>query len=79
VEQDDSPVAVRTPQTTGRLLSESIALAKARGSTVTPDDGYKEVEERISGRASSKSPFPQQAAEKCTGRLKACPTKACNH
>ena len=53
VEQDHRPVAViKTPQTTGRLLSESIALAESRGSTVTLDDGFmKDVEEGIASRS----------------------------
>jgi len=53
VEQNHRPVAViRTPQSTGRLLSECIALAEARGSTVTLDEGFmKDVEEGIAGRS----------------------------
>jgi antitoxin (DNA-binding transcriptional repressor) of toxin-antitoxin stability system len=38
IERDQRPVAViRTPAVKGRLLSECIALAEARGSAVTPD------------------------------------------
>jgi hypothetical protein len=53
VEQDHRPVAVvRAPEGAGRLLSESIALAEARGSTVTLDDGFmKDVEEGIASRS----------------------------
>ena len=53
VEQDHRPVAViKTPQGTSRLLSESIALAEGRGSTVTLDDGFmKDVEEGIARRS----------------------------
>jgi hypothetical protein len=47
VEKDHRPVAViKTPPVTGRLLSECIALAEARGSTVFLDKGFmKDVEE----------------------------------
>jgi antitoxin (DNA-binding transcriptional repressor) of toxin-antitoxin stability system len=53
VEQDHRPVAViRTPLAKGRLLSECIALAEARGSTVTLDEGFmKDVEEGIASRS----------------------------
>ena len=53
VEQDDRPIAViRGAQPKGRLLSECIALAEARGSTATPDEGYmKDVEQGIAGRS----------------------------
>ena len=41
VEQDHRPVAViRAPLAKGRLLSECIALAEARGSTVTLDPDF---------------------------------------
>jgi len=52
VEQDHHPVAViRSPQPKGRLLSECISLAEARGSTVTLDEGFmKDVEEGIASR-----------------------------
>jgi antitoxin (DNA-binding transcriptional repressor) of toxin-antitoxin stability system len=52
VEQDHRPVAViRAPKRSGRLLSECIALAKARGSTVTLDEGFaKDVEDGIRER-----------------------------
>jgi antitoxin (DNA-binding transcriptional repressor) of toxin-antitoxin stability system len=58
VEQDHRPVAViRTPQGTGRLLSESIALADGRGSTVTLDEGFmKDVEEGIAHRSQPWNP-----------------------
>jgi hypothetical protein len=47
VEQDHRPIVViRSPLPRGRLLSECIALAEARGSTVTLDHGsMKDVEE----------------------------------
>ena len=53
VEQDHRPVAViRSPRAKGRLLSECIALAEARGSTATLDDGFmKDVEEGIARRS----------------------------
>jgi hypothetical protein len=49
VEQDHHPAAViRSPLPKGRLLSECIALAEARDSTVTLDEGFmKDVEEGI--------------------------------
>jgi antitoxin (DNA-binding transcriptional repressor) of toxin-antitoxin stability system len=58
VEQDHRPVAViRTPLAKGRLLSECIALAEARGSTVTLDDGFmNDVEEGIASRSQSWNP-----------------------
>jgi antitoxin (DNA-binding transcriptional repressor) of toxin-antitoxin stability system len=53
VEHDHRPVAViKTAQSTGRLLSECIALAEARGSTVTLDEGFmRDVEEGIASRS----------------------------
>ena len=53
VEQDQRPVAViRSPLPKGRLLSECIALAEARGSTGTLDEGFmKDVEEGIASRS----------------------------
>ena len=58
VEQDHRPVAViRTPLAKGRLLSECIALAEARGSTVTLDEGFmKDVEEGIASRSQPWNP-----------------------
>jgi antitoxin (DNA-binding transcriptional repressor) of toxin-antitoxin stability system len=49
IEQESRPVAVlkSTPRT-GRLISECIALAKARGSKATVDEDFaKDVEEAI--------------------------------
>ena len=59
VEQDNRPVAViRAPLTEGRLLSECIALAEARGSATTLDEGFmKDVEERF-GRGGRRFPSP---------------------
>jgi len=53
IEQDHRPVAViRPPLPRGRLLSECIALAEARGSTATLDEGFmKGVEEGIASRS----------------------------
>ncbi len=53
IEQDHRPVAViRSPFPKGRLLSECIALAEARGSTATLDEGFmKDVEEGIASRS----------------------------
>jgi antitoxin (DNA-binding transcriptional repressor) of toxin-antitoxin stability system len=58
VEQDHRPVAViRSPKRSGRLLSECIALAKARGSTVTLDEGFaKDVEDGIRERSKPWNP-----------------------
>jgi hypothetical protein len=48
---------IKTPQGTGRLLSEAIALAEARGSTVTLDEGFmKDVEEGIASRSQPWTP-----------------------
>jgi antitoxin (DNA-binding transcriptional repressor) of toxin-antitoxin stability system len=62
VEQDHRPVAIiRSPLPKGRLLSECIALAEARGSTATPDEGFmRDVEEGI---ASSSRPWKPPAWE----------------
>ena len=53
VEQDHRPVAtIRAPISKGRPLSESIALAEARGTTAIPDAGFmKDVEEGIAERS----------------------------
>ena len=53
IEQDAQPVAViRSAPPKGRLLSECIALAEARGSTATLDEGFmKDVEEGIANRS----------------------------
>jgi antitoxin (DNA-binding transcriptional repressor) of toxin-antitoxin stability system len=53
VEQDHLPVAViRSPLPKGRLLSECIALAEARGSTATLDEGFmKDVQDGIADRS----------------------------
>ena len=58
VAQDHRPVAViKTPQGAGRLLSEAIALAEARGSTATLDEGFmKDVEEGIASRSQPSTP-----------------------
>jgi antitoxin (DNA-binding transcriptional repressor) of toxin-antitoxin stability system len=58
VEQDHRPVAIiKTPHGTGRLLSECIAMAEARGSTVTLDEGFmKDVEEGIARRSQPWNP-----------------------
>jgi hypothetical protein len=48
---------IRTPLAKGRLLSECIALAEARGSTVTLDEGFmKDVEEGIANRSQPWNP-----------------------
>jgi antitoxin (DNA-binding transcriptional repressor) of toxin-antitoxin stability system len=53
VEQDHRPVAlIRSPLPQGRLLSECIALAEARGTTTIPDpDFMKDVVEGIAERS----------------------------
>jgi len=52
VERDHRPVAViRSPLPRGRLLSECVALAEARGSTATLDEGFMtDVDEGIARR-----------------------------
>ena len=48
VERDHRPVAIIQPARPGRLLSESISLAEAHGSTVTLDEDFgKDLEEII--------------------------------
>jgi antitoxin (DNA-binding transcriptional repressor) of toxin-antitoxin stability system len=58
VEQDHRPVALISslaPQ--GRLLSDALAIAEARGSTVTLDEGFmKDVEEGIASRSQPWNP-----------------------
>jgi antitoxin (DNA-binding transcriptional repressor) of toxin-antitoxin stability system len=58
IEQDHRPVAViRSPEPKGRLLSESIAIAEARSSTATLDQGFmNDVEEGIAGRSQPWNP-----------------------
>jgi antitoxin (DNA-binding transcriptional repressor) of toxin-antitoxin stability system len=58
VEQGHRPVAaIRPPFPKGRLLSESIALAEARGTTAIPDEGFmKDVEEGIAERSKPWNP-----------------------
>jgi hypothetical protein len=58
VEEDHRAVAlIRSPLPKGRLLSECIALAEARGSTATLDEGFmKDVEEGIASRSQSWNP-----------------------
>jgi antitoxin (DNA-binding transcriptional repressor) of toxin-antitoxin stability system len=58
VEQDHRPVAViRSPLPKGRLLSECIAAAEARGSIATLDEGFmKDVEEGIASRSQPWNP-----------------------
>jgi antitoxin (DNA-binding transcriptional repressor) of toxin-antitoxin stability system len=58
VEQDHHPVAViRSPLPKGRLLSECVALAEARGSQATLDQGFmKDVEEGIASRSQPWNP-----------------------
>ena len=53
VEQNHRPVAlIRSPLPQGRLLSECIALAEARGTTAVPDEGFiKDVAEEIAERS----------------------------
>ena len=58
MERDNRPVAtIRTPFPKGRLLSESIALAEARGTTAIPDEGFmKDVEDGIVERSQPWNP-----------------------
>jgi hypothetical protein len=58
VERDDRPVAViGLPFPQGRLLSECIALAEARGTSAIPDEGFmKDVAEGIAKRCKPWTP-----------------------
>lgn len=58
VEENDHAVAViSSPLPKGRLLSECIALAEARGSTATLDEGFmNDVEEGIASRSQPWNP-----------------------
>ena len=58
VEQYHRPVAIIRPAPPkGRLLSECIALAEARGTTAIPDEGFlKDVEEGIAERSKPWNP-----------------------
>ena len=58
VEQDHRPVAlIRSPLPQGRLLSECIALAEARGTTAVPDEGFmQDVAEGIAEQSKPWSP-----------------------
>jgi antitoxin (DNA-binding transcriptional repressor) of toxin-antitoxin stability system len=58
VEQDHRAIAVIRPALPkGRLLSECIAIAEARGSTATLDEGFmKDVEEGIVSRSQPWNP-----------------------
>ena len=49
IEQNHQPIAVvRSPPLNGRLLSECIALAKARATSAIPDESFmKDVEQGI--------------------------------
>ena len=57
-EQDHRAVAViKPPHDKGRSLSECIALAEARGSQATLDEGFmKDVEEGIDSRSQAWNP-----------------------
>ena len=54
----DLPVAViRSPLPKGRMLSECIAIAEARGSAATLDEGFMvDVEEGIASHSQNWSP-----------------------
>ena len=58
IEQDHRPIAVlRSPVVKGRLLSECVALAEARGTTAIPDEGFlKDLEEGIGERSQPWNP-----------------------
>ena len=48
---------IRSPLPKGRLLSECIALAEARGTTAFPDEGFmKDVAEGIAERSKPWNP-----------------------
>jgi len=58
IERDAQPFAVvRSAAPVRRTISQCIALAKARGSTVTLDEGFtKDVEEGITSRSQPWNP-----------------------
>jgi hypothetical protein len=58
VEHDHRPIAViRSPERSGRLISECIASAKASGSKAIPDEGFaKDVEDGIRERSKPWNP-----------------------
>jgi len=58
IEQDHRPVAVIRPALPkGRLLSECIVLAEARGTTAIPDEGFmKDVAEGLAERSKPWNP-----------------------
>jgi prevent-host-death family protein len=59
IEQDAKPVAVIIPSAPrpGRLLSEAIAMAEARGSTVTLDEDFaRDLEDVINSHREPLSP-----------------------
>ncbi len=58
VEQDNRPVAViHAPRPVGRLLSESIAIAEAHGTTAFPDEGFMhDVNQGIAERSQPWNP-----------------------
>jgi antitoxin (DNA-binding transcriptional repressor) of toxin-antitoxin stability system len=58
IEQDHRPIAVlRSPVVKGRLLSECVALAEARGTTAIPDEGFlKDLDEGIAERSQPWNP-----------------------
>ena len=57
VEDHHAVAVIRSPLPKGRLLSACIALAEARGSTVTLDEGFmKDVEEGIASRSQPWNP-----------------------
>lgn len=60
VERDHRAVAIIRPApTSGRLLSECIALAEARGTTAIPDEGFmRDVAQGIAERSKPWSPPP---------------------
>ncbi len=68
IEQDHHPVAiVHSPLPKGRLLSECIALAEARSSTATLDEGFmKDVEEGIARRRQSWNPPSRRNGSRST-------------
>jgi hypothetical protein len=60
IDQDHQPVAIiRAPFSKGRLLSDCIALAEARGTTVIPDEGFmQDVDQGIAERSQPWNPPP---------------------
>jgi len=74
IERDARPVAIIHPpvKRPGMLLSEAIALAEARGSTVTPDGGFADdLRAAIESHRELNSLPPHRTIEECIALLPA--------